>query len=164
MMISIRPRSVTDLPACVAALHEVHETDGYPVVWPEDPAAWLTPAKLVDARVAEVDGVVVGQVGIGESMLPLAIRDGVPDVALISVIRLFVAPSRRRCGVGHRLLDAAVEMAEQRGCRAVLDVEIGGAAAISLYERAGWKRVHSGPAGWTMPDGRVASLHYYLSP
>ncbi|WP_406235343.1 GNAT family N-acetyltransferase [Nocardia sp. NBC_01009] len=142
----------------------MHETDGYPAVWPESPAGWLTPAKMVDARIAEADGVVVGQVGIGESMLPAAVRDDVPDVALISVIRLFVAPSSRKRGVGRRLLDAAAEMAEQRGCRAVLDVEIGGVAAISLYERAGWKRVHSGLANWTMPDGRVAFLHYYLSP
>ncbi|MFD6162021.1 GNAT family N-acetyltransferase [Nocardia sp. NPDC060256] len=142
----------------------MHEADGYPSAWPQDPAHWLTPAKLVDARVAEVDGVVVGQVGIGASLLPQAVRDVVPGVALLSVIRLFVAPSNRRGGVGGRLLDAAVELAGRRGCRAVLDVEVGGAAAISLYERAGWRRVHSGPAGWTMADRRVASLHYYLGP
>lgn len=163
-MIDVRPRAAEDLPACVAALREVHAADGYPSAWPEDPARWLTPAKLVDARVAEVDGVVVGQVGIGGSVLPGVFRDVVPGVALMSVIRLFVAPSNQRGGVGRRLLDAAVEMAGQRGCRAVLDVEISGAAAISLYDRAGWQRVHSGPAGWTMADGRAASLHYYLSP
>lgn len=142
----------------------MHEVDGYPAVWPEDPVGWLTPPKLVDARVAEADGVIVGQVGIGESVLPEVVCNAVSDVALLSVIRLFVTPSSRRCGVGHRLLDEGVEMARLRGRRAVLDVEAGSAAAISLYERAGWKRVHSGPGDWVFPDGRTAFMHYYLNP
>ncbi|PXX70772.1 ribosomal protein S18 acetylase RimI-like enzyme [Nocardia tenerifensis] len=163
-MITVRPRTLEDLPACVAALRQVHAVDGYPVVWPQDPARWLTPAKLVDARVAEVGGVVVGQVGIGASALPRPVRDAVPETALMSVIRLFVTPADRGCGVGRRLLDAAVEMVEQRGCRAVLDVESRAVAAISLYERAGWKRMHSTRAQWSRSDGQAALLHYYLGP
>jgi GNAT superfamily N-acetyltransferase len=163
-VITIRPRTVEDLPSCVAALHEVYEADAYPAVWPEDPARWLTPAKLVDARIAEADRAVVGQVGIRESTLPEPVYAAIGNIASISVTRLFVVPSRRRHGVGRRLLDAAVEIAEQRGRRAVLDVEDGGVAAISLYQRAGWRRVHSGPGDWTTPDGRKAFLHYYLGP
>ncbi|WP_218020335.1 GNAT family N-acetyltransferase [Nocardia sienata] len=161
----IRPRSLDDLPACVAALRRVHEADGYPAAWPEDPVGWLNPAKLVDARIAESDGAVIGHVGIGGNALSEAVHAVAHDLgALISVVRLFVVPSARRCGTGRDLLDAAVEMARLRGRRAVLDVEDGGVAAISLYERAGWQRIHSGPGDWTTPDGRAAFLHYYLSP
>lgn len=149
----------------MAALRGVHETDGYPAAWPADPAGWLNPAKLIDARIAEAGHAVVGHVGIGESALPPAVRAVVRgNAAPISVVRLFVVPSSRRCGTGRGLLDAAVEMAKSRGRRAVLDVEDGAAAAISLYEREGWQRVHSGPGGWTRSDGRAAFLHYYMSP
>ncbi|MEV3962105.1 hypothetical protein AB0M34_14600 [Nocardia sp. NPDC050193] len=50
----IRPKALDDLPACVAVLRRVHETDGYPADWPADPAGWLNSAKLVDARNAEI--------------------------------------------------------------------------------------------------------------
>jgi len=161
----IRPRTPTDLPALVAALREVHEADAYPVNWPEDPAAWLDPPKLLDARVADLDGRVVGQAGIGEAEgLPPQVREAVGDEPVVAVVRLFVAPSGRGCGAGRALLDAAVAMAADRGARAVLDVEAGGTAAIALYERAGWKRVHSGPGDWTTPSGEAALLHHYVSP
>ncbi|MGW6335396.1 GNAT family N-acetyltransferase [Nocardia rhamnosiphila] len=142
----------------------MHETDGYPAIWPVDPVGWLSPAKLIDARIAAAGHAVVGHVGIGESALPPAVRAAAcGHAAPISVVRLFVVPSSRRCGTGRGLLDAAVEMARLRGCRAVLDVEDGAADAISLYEQAGWQRVHSGPGDWTTSDGRAAFLHYYLS-
>ncbi|MBF6228517.1 GNAT family N-acetyltransferase [Nocardia abscessus] len=152
------------MPACVTALRQVHELDGYPAVWPQDAAAWLTPPKLIEACVAEVDGLVVGQVGIGDSRIPTAVQDRLPSTALVSAIRLYVAPASRRNGVGYQLLGAAVTMAEARGMKAVLDVEIGGTAAIALFERAGWTRAHTGPGSWITPDGRRARLHHYLSP
>lgn len=130
----VRPRSLADLPACVAALRQVHEVDGYPAAWPKNPADWLNPAKLVDARIAECDGVMVGHVGIGENALPSAVRG---NAAPISVVRLFVVPAARRRGTGRGLLQAAVQMARLRGRRAVLDVEGAGVAAISRYKRAG---------------------------
>ncbi|MEU1524945.1 GNAT family N-acetyltransferase [Nocardia rhamnosiphila] len=143
----------------------MHEADRYPAAWPEDPVGWLNPAKLVDARIADSDGAVVGHVGIGANVLPPAVHAVAHDHGvLMSVVRLFVVPSARRRGTGRGLLDAAADMARLRGRRAVLDVEDGGAAAISLYERAGWQRVHSGPGDWTTPDGRAAFVHYYLSP
>ncbi|MEV0644929.1 GNAT family N-acetyltransferase [Phytomonospora sp. NPDC050363] len=161
----IRPRRTADLPALVAALREVHESDAYPVNWPQDPAAWLTPPKLLDSRVAETGGKVVGQTGIGEAEgLPGEVLAEVGDTPVVAVVRLFVAPSGRGHGLGRLLLDAAVEMAAERGARAVLDVEAGGAAAIALYERAGWLRVHSGPGDWLTPSGEPAHLHHFVSP
>ena len=43
---SVRPRDDGDLPALVAALRPVHERDGYPVTWKDDPAGWLSPPGL----------------------------------------------------------------------------------------------------------------------
>lgn len=161
----IRPRTPADLPALVAALREVHEADAYPVNWPDDPAAWLDPPKLLDARVAVLNGQAVGQVGIGEAEdLPEQVREAVGNTPVVAVVRLFVGPSGRGHGAGRALLDAAVAMAADRGARTVLDVEAGGTAAIALYERAGWQHVHSGPGDWTTPSGETALLHHYVSP
>ncbi|MFF2083575.1 GNAT family N-acetyltransferase [Nocardia sp. NPDC058176] len=163
-MITVRPRTADDLPSCITALRAVHEADGYPAGWPEDPAAWLSPSKQLDARVAEADGAIVGQVGIGTSALPPQVRAAAPESTLASVIRLFVTPPHRRRGTGRHLLTAAVTMAHGRGYRAILDVEVGATAARSLYESAGWTRIHTAPGNWTTTDGRPATLLYYLSP
>ncbi|MEV6430411.1 GNAT family N-acetyltransferase [Nocardia sp. NPDC051463] len=163
-MVVIRPRTIHDLPDCIVALREVHEIDGYPAVWPEDPAGWLAPSKFVATLVAEIDGAVVGQVGLGDSAIPAAVQRMLPNTQLISVIRLYVAPPSRGHGVGMRLLDAAAATAEALQRKPVLNVETGAAAAIALYERTGWMRVHSQPDGWTTPDGRAAFLHHYVGP
>ncbi|MGW5381973.1 N-acetyltransferase family protein [Nocardia sp. NPDC003963] len=124
----------------------------------------MTPSKLVEAFVAEIDGAVVGQIGLGDSAIPAAVRRILPNTPLISVIRLYVAPSSRGFGVGLRLLDFAAMKADALKRKAVLNVETGSAAAIALYERAGWRRVHSEPGGWTTADGRASVLHHYVSP
>ncbi|MFF7941216.1 hypothetical protein ACFZC5_15995 [Nocardia gamkensis] len=64
MNVIIRPRSEADLDACTAALRHVHERDRYPEIWPDDPAGWLSPPKLLAAIVAERDQTVVGHVGL----------------------------------------------------------------------------------------------------
>lgn len=52
---------------------------------------------------------------------------------------LYVIPPERAAGVGSRLLDAAVAIAEEAGCRAVeLEVEADHARAANLYLRQGF--------------------------
>ncbi len=61
----LRSRRPADLDACVEALREVHDADGYPLRWPPDPHAWLTPPRLLRAWVAELpDGTIAGHVAI----------------------------------------------------------------------------------------------------
>ncbi|MET9554563.1 GNAT family N-acetyltransferase [Streptomyces sp. NPDC006645] len=43
--VSVRRRDPADLDACVRVLAEVHDSDGYPVDWPQDPAGWLAAAE-----------------------------------------------------------------------------------------------------------------------
>jgi GNAT superfamily N-acetyltransferase len=65
---------------------------------------------------------------------------------------LYVLPELRGQGTGGVLLQAALDVARDRGCRAVeLEVEASHARAANLYARAGFQsldRVH-----WTLPMG-----------
>lgn len=59
--------------------------------------------------------------------------------AVAHLYQMWVAPERRRQGVGRALLDAAVRWAREAGARAVaLDVTVGNSEAARLYERAGF--------------------------
>ncbi|WP_197320592.1 GNAT family N-acetyltransferase [Saccharomonospora sp. NB11] len=143
----VRPRRDDDLPACAAALVAVHEADGYPVEGVADPEAWLRPAGLVKAWVAELAGEVIGHVCITEptdadaaAVMFRETTEGV--VAGIAVLgRLFVHPEARGHRAGELLTRAVMEHAASEGLRLVLDVMEKDQAAIRLYERLGWRRI-----------------------
>ncbi len=94
----------------------------------------------------------------------MTVRELLGTPAVAWVIRLYVVPSARRAGVGSHLLTAAVRIAASWGQRAALTVESGSAAAIAMYERSGWRRVHSATGGWHTAQGEEAWMHYYVSP
>lgn len=143
---TIRPRSPKDKDACVEALAQVQAADRYPVDWPDDPWGWLSPADLRSAWVAIEAGVVLGHVGLT--------RD-------TEIVRLFVAPAARGQGLAAQLL-SSVRTAAGEPLR--LDVSSEGTAAISLYERCGWRRVGSSRADWINAAGEPALVHHYVSP
>jgi GNAT superfamily N-acetyltransferase len=159
--VSIRNRAAADVPRCVEALAEVHEADRYPMVWPEDPAKWLSPSNLLAGWIAERSGVIVGHVVLiagGDA------PDGLPSHGrpLATVKRLFVTPAARRQGIGERLLAHTHAWAARSGWSLILDVaELGSGAAIALYERAGWRHTSSTTADWTTPDGEPVTMRYY---
>ncbi|MFD4761313.1 GNAT family N-acetyltransferase [Streptomyces sp. NPDC058439] len=160
----IRRRRDGDMEACVAALATVHEADRYPTEWPADPGSWLTPHGLLDAWVA-VDGpTVLGHVALTRTGEVLAQEAGLPAAELASVARLFARSEARRRGVASALLDMVRTAAAADGVRLVLEAEEGGAAAIALYERAGWRHVGSRTDDWTTADGRPARMHAYMAP
>lgn len=160
----IRPRTPEDMPGLLEALEAVHKADVYPVIWPKDPADWLTPASLIGVRVAERDGGIVGHVGVATGELPEAMAELVPTTRLAWVTRLFVAPQARGANLGAALLDTAKAIAGEHDRRLILDVESTATKAIALYERQGWRHVHSATGNWLAPDGKPARLRYYLSP
>ncbi|MEU4570860.1 GNAT family N-acetyltransferase [Nonomuraea sp. NPDC023979] len=143
----IRPRTPADLDACVEALAQVQAADRYPVDWPADPGAWLTPAGLTSAWIAvDVDGAVHGHVGLG---------------ADAEITRLFVTPAARGQGLAARLLDTV-----RAAVRAPLKLEVSaeGQAAIAFYERTGWRRVATTRADWLDSTGEPAVVHHYVTP
>ncbi|WP_206068161.1 GNAT family N-acetyltransferase [Nonomuraea composti] len=142
----IRPRTPADLPACVEALAAVQAADRYPVNWPDDPGAWLTPAGMTAAWLAIEAGAVLGHVAITRDQ---------------EVSRLFVTPAARGRGVAARLLESA---RSSTPLPLKLEVSSEGRAAIGLYERLGWRRVASSRATWLNAAGEPALLHHYVSP
>jgi GNAT superfamily N-acetyltransferase len=123
----------------------------------EEHAIPLAPALLAET----VDGAVADD---GRALVLLARADRRPlGVAYLSfqwtlerggwvmwLEELYVLPELRQRGIGTRLLEAALDVARGRACRAVeLEVEASHARAANLYARAGFRpldRVH-----WTLP-------------
>ena len=136
----IRPRTDDDLPACTTALREVHANDGYPVEGVDDALGWLTPPGLSAAWVAESNGEVVGHALISEPHGEDAVRlwKEKNDQPVHVLARLFVTPAARGCQLGKKLTEAAMQWAQERGYRLVLDVMEKDQAAIGLYEALGW--------------------------
>lgn len=163
---AIRDRTADDLPACVAALHEVHLGDNYPTRWPDDAAAWLTPDGLQQAWVAEHDGAIVGHIGIqaGWGEPGLAAATGVPIESLALVARLYVTPAGRGLGLARTLVEVAHTRAAGLGLRVGLDVMEVSQAAIALYESLGWEHRGSEPARWRALIGTFPLIRYYLAP
>lgn len=140
MTASIRPRTENDLPACAAALREVHAKDGYPVEGVDDALGWLTPPGLSAAWVAELGGEVVGHALVSEPHDEEAVRlwKEKSNQSVYVLARLFVTPVARGHHLGKKLTEAAMQWAQERGHRLVLDVMEKDQAAIRLYEDLGW--------------------------
>lgn len=149
-------------------LAAVHEADGYPVNWPEQAGDWLEGDGPLGAWVAELDGRVVGHVGLA--------RPGAGDVApglwgeragrgaecAAVVNRLFVAPDARGHGIGALLMRRVAREARARGRHPVLDVVSSDKSAATLYERLGWQLLSVVEQEW-QPGQRVA-LRCYAAP
>lgn len=162
----IRERRDDDLASAGRALVRVHEANGYPVEGVSDPVGWLTPATLINAWVAELDGRVVGHVslaaGDGEDAAKLWRKQSGSEESLAALERLFVAPEARGQGLGDRLVQVAMEEADRLGLRLVLDVMTKDQAAIRLYERLGWIRI--GEISHGVPDGSTVPAFGYVAP
>ncbi|MGW0807652.1 GNAT family N-acetyltransferase [Nonomuraea sp. NPDC002799] len=163
----IRPRTPEDLDACVKALAEVQAADRYPVDWPDNPAAWLTPDDLTGAWIAiEPTGepgptTGAGQTGAGPAVEPTGVLGHVALTRDAEITRLFLTPAARGHGLATRLLDT-VRAAAATPLK--LEVSAEGGAAIAFYERSGWRRVGSTRATWLNAAGEPALLHHYVSP
>ncbi|GGK00148.1 GNAT family N-acetyltransferase [Streptomyces camponoticapitis] len=166
--VSVRRREAPDLDACVRVLADVHESDGYPVDWPQDPAGWLAPPESPPAWVALLDGTVVGHICLsrarsGDTAPGLwSGRTGTRPEETAVVSRLYVSPKARGHGIGALLLAETVREARARGLHPVLDVVTSDRSAAALYERQGWTLMATGEQRWG-PD-RTVQVHSYAAP
>lgn len=148
-------------------LTEVHQRDGYPVNWPDQPDEWLSHASPLGAWVAELGGRVVGHVGLsrgGEGDLAPSFwsdRNGTSMDLTAVVSRLFVAPQARGHGIGALLIGQAVEEARTRGLHPVLDVVASDTAAAALYERLGWELMATVEREWS--PSQLVVIHCYAA-
>jgi GNAT superfamily N-acetyltransferase len=128
----------------------VHEQAAYPINWPADPRAWLTPENRLGCWVAVSDERVVGHV----------VLTAVGDSA--EVERLFVDPRATRQGIGRQLLDRCVTTAAELGRELSLEVVDNRGAAVHVYRRAGWREAGRTPIDWA--GGHASELIRFLAP
>jgi ribosomal-protein-alanine acetyltransferase len=142
-----REATAADLPALVALDAEVFGADAWSrTSWAAELAGATRHVELVSDDAGAVLAYVV-----------LMVVDDVADVQ-----RIAVAPGSRRAGLGRELLGAAIHEARRRGCsRVLLEVEAGSAAAIALYEAAGFVRLHRREGYYGAGrDALVLQLHW----
>lgn len=147
----------------------MHRRDGYPVNWPERPGDWLSPAARIASWVAEMDGRIVGHIGLARSgegdVAPGVWSErsgtGVERTAVVS--RLFVGPQARGYGIGALLIGAAVAEARRLGLHPVLDVVASDTAAAALYERLGWVRMATIEQRWSPSQKVTVHVHCYAA-
>jgi GNAT superfamily N-acetyltransferase len=150
--VTIRSRRHADLPACVAVLAEVQRADGYPEIWPSEPAQWLDPPGTLAAWIAQPADRIAGHVSL------IAAPD---NCALLS--RLFVAPTAQQQGLARQLMATALGWAGEGGLEVRLEVHAE-APAVALYERLGWRFLAFGQGSWIGLDGRRPTVRYYAAP
>ncbi|MGW0171933.1 GNAT family N-acetyltransferase [Streptomyces sp. NPDC003343] len=150
-------------------LAEVHQLDGYPVNWPDQPSEWLSRGPLLGSWVAELEGRLAGHVSLSQGgegdLAPMlwSERNGATTRGMTAVVsRLFVAPQARGHRIGALLIGQAVEEARSRGLHPVLDVVASDTAAIALYERLGWELMAMVEQQWS-PHQTVA-IRCYAAP
>lgn len=164
----IRRREETDLTSAGEALVDVHRTDGYPVEGVADPIAWLKPAGLITAWIAELNGEIVGHVAVsepqsGDDAVRLWLDRSNDEIGNVAVVgRLFVKSSARGSSIGSRLAKAAATDELLRGKRLVLDVMEKDQDAIRLYERLGLERI--GTATHKFGENQTITAYCYVVP
>jgi GNAT superfamily N-acetyltransferase len=165
--VTVRPKTAADAEELLTLALEVHRGDGYPRYLPDDLAAFIEPSSQEAGWVAELDGRIVGHVGLhpaaGNPTLPAAQRaTGLNPDRLAVLARLLVASDVRRQGVAQQLIAVVTQHAQAQGRRVVLDVVKDADAAITLYERLGWTRLED--VQLPLRGGQVLDLWVYLSP
>lgn len=175
--VRIRPRRAEDVPLLADVLRAQQPVTRYPL---RDPLPFpverfLHADDALAAWTAELAGRPVGHVcrlgpprgsGDAEAMNRAGARaHGCAVDELGWVATLFVDPAVRGLGVGRALLDTAVAGIRAAGSRPCLEVLPVHAAALALYESAGWQEALRIRPGWLQetlgdegPDVRVMVL------
>ncbi|MEV4541198.1 GNAT family N-acetyltransferase [Micromonospora echinaurantiaca] len=112
MTITVRPATSTDLPGLLALYGEFNPDDP-PLPAQAAHRIWTNIAEQPGRTVlvADLDGTLVGTADC--IMLPNLTRSG---RAILGVENVVVTQAQRRTGVGRRLMDAVMQLAESTGC------------------------------------------------
>lgn len=133
---------------------------------------WRLSARLSDnlVYVATADGWPPAVIGSVEVLMPAYLQRVEPGLSPADVAKLqpymgnlAVHPDARRSGIGRRLIEAAVAElspggdASAPGRRVYLQVDTANAAALRMYEAAGFARIRT-----SRPSGGHAMMEHYL--
>ncbi len=156
----IRERRPEDVPPLVALLLRQQPQTRYPLrdPLPFPPEQFLHAHDAAAAWVAELDGSVVGHVCRtgGRSGTPedeqmraaAALAHGCTEAELGWVSTLYVDLAWGGRGIGRLLLDTVTAAIQELGLRPALEVLPLHAAALALYESAGWRTVTRARPAW----------------
>jgi [ribosomal protein S18]-alanine N-acetyltransferase len=139
--VSLRPMNPSDLPAIMAIEHRAYD---YP--WSE--GVFLDCLRVgyccwVCTDGEEIVGYAVMSAGGGEAHL----------------LNICVSPEYRRCGLGRRLLDHMLDLAQQHNSdTALLEVRASNLAAIGLYRSMGFNEVGLRMGYYPAPNGKEDAI------
>jgi len=144
-----RPLGSRDLDR-VVAIERIAFTDPWPT------SAFVELLAQAHVRALAVDGP-------GGALAGYALASVVADEG--EILNLAVEPGLRRQGLGQRLLDALLAMFRNEGVATVhLEVRESNAAAMHLYERAGFRPVSVRRAYYRKPTENAVTMALPLSP
>ncbi len=130
------------------------ERSALPLAW------WESRLAPGDAASSVLIGALADQKIVGVVGLEFEAREKTRHKA--TLFGMVVASDARRCGIGHRLVDAAIAMAGQRGVRLMqLTVTEGNAAAQSLYAKCGFRSFGLEPMAVALAGRFVAKRHMW---
>ncbi|MGH9174386.1 MAG: GNAT family N-acetyltransferase [Vicinamibacterales bacterium] len=142
----IRPASAADAPAFGRLLHAFNVEFGESA--PDAEVIAERAAPLIESGEVTVLFVGDGPDGFAELRFRPSLYTGALDAYLEE---FYVVPKRRGHGLGRALLEAALDMARERGAARIdLNTSVSDVAARALYESAGFTNREGGPDGPTM--------------
>lgn len=142
----IRIRAVTDGDVLSVGLIE---RDSFADPWgPREFKSALESPQTIFLVASDASGIVCGYV------IALAVQDEA------EILNLAVRPADRGCGIGARLLDAAIRQVKERGAEQIyLEVRESNAAARRLYESRGFDEVSRRKKYYRTPIEDALVLH-----
>ncbi len=133
---SIRLRSLGESPDAFCSTLAAEEAYA-PEIWSK---------RLAQSELSGIDCPLVAELDGHMAGLVWAKVDS-DDASVVNLFQMWVAPEARGRRVGAALLEQAIGWARTRGANAVcLSVRCGNAAALGLYEKAGFREVERVPA------------------
>lgn len=166
MPLTIARLTEADAPAYRTLMLQAYEVPDAFTSTPQERAA--APASFWTERVAHPQGLSVafgafegGQL-VGTVTLEFNHRTKTRHKA--HVVGMYVRPEQQGQGAGTALLAAAVAHAQAGGQARVLNLTVteGNAAALALYQRAGFQAFGTEPMAVQTPDGFKAKVHMWM--
>jgi ribosomal protein S18 acetylase RimI-like enzyme len=126
-----------------------------------EPDSWWI-ARIADPKgFSQAFGAFVGDELVGTVTIEFYAKPKTRHKSL--VIGMFVHDAQRGQGVGRALLEAALAAARERGGVVVITLTVteGNAAAIGLYQRAGFQTFGVEPMAIATPTGFLGKVHMW---